>query len=151
MLHIVVHIRDVPTVVGTNHHSDKAATTTNSLTSTKISTWMKMLSLIANCFTQHMCMYVYSVYKNFPRHCLSIENKDHKLWRFKTHLYNHHSSKPVHNPAYVHNNMLTPSVGHKLLAVLMEWVPSNQSLPEDLLTVHIFNGKAENILYYSYY
>ena len=27
--------RDVPTVVSTDHHSDKIATTTNSLTSTK--------------------------------------------------------------------------------------------------------------------
>ena len=26
-------------------------------------------------------------------HCLSIEIKDHKFWRFKTHLYNHHSSQ----------------------------------------------------------
>ena len=35
--------RDVPTVVGTSHHSDKTATTTTSLTSTKISASMKML------------------------------------------------------------------------------------------------------------
>ena len=34
-------------VVRTDHHSDKIATTTNSLISTKISTPMKMLSL--NC------------------------------------------------------------------------------------------------------
>ena len=46
--------RDVPTVVGSGgtdhysekrHHSDKIATTTNSLTSTTISTFMKMISL----------------------------------------------------------------------------------------------------------
>ena len=30
-------VRDVPTVVGTDHHSDKMTTTTNSLTNTKIS------------------------------------------------------------------------------------------------------------------
>ena len=39
--------RDVPTVVGTNHHSDQIATTTNLLISTKISTPMKMFNL--NC------------------------------------------------------------------------------------------------------
>ena len=50
---IIDRPRDVPTVVGsghsgrTDHHSDKMATTTNSLISTKISTTMKMLSL--NC------------------------------------------------------------------------------------------------------
>ena len=27
---------------------------------------------------------------------MSIEIKDHKFWKFKTHLYNHHSSKPGH-------------------------------------------------------
>ena len=37
--------RDVPTVVGSNHHSDKTATTTNSLTSTKI---MKMFSFASH-------------------------------------------------------------------------------------------------------
>ena len=34
---VTIVCRDVPTVVGTNHHSDKMTTTTNSLTSTKIS------------------------------------------------------------------------------------------------------------------
>ena len=29
-------------------------------------------------------MYVRSVYKESPRHCLSIEVEDHKFWRFKT-------------------------------------------------------------------
>ena len=37
--------RDVPTVVGTDHHSDKIATTTNLLINTKISTPTKMLGL----------------------------------------------------------------------------------------------------------
>ena len=41
-------------------------------------------------------MYIHSVYKESPRHYLSIEIKDHKFWKFKTHLYNHHSSKPGH-------------------------------------------------------
>ena len=40
-----------------------------------------------------MHMYVCSVYKESLRHCLSIGVKDHKFWRFKAHLYNHHSSK----------------------------------------------------------
>ena len=42
-----MYVRDVPTVVSTDHHSDKIATTTNLLISTKISIPMKMLSL--NC------------------------------------------------------------------------------------------------------
>ena len=41
-------------------------------------------------------MYIHSVYKESPRHYLSIEIKDHKFWKFKTHLYNHHFSKPGH-------------------------------------------------------
>ena len=41
-------------------------------------------------------MYIHSVYKESPRHYLSTEMKDHKFWKFKTHLYNHHSSKPGH-------------------------------------------------------
>ena len=41
-------------------------------------------------------MYIHSVYKDSPRHYLSIEIKDHNFWKFKTHLYNHHSSKPGH-------------------------------------------------------
>ena len=32
---------------------------------------------------------------------LSIKIKDHKFWRFKTHLYNHHSSKPGYIPGKV--------------------------------------------------
>ena len=43
-------------------------------------------------------MYICSVYKEFPRYNLSIEIKDHKFWRFKTLMYNHHSSKPGHIP-----------------------------------------------------
>ena len=46
-------------------------------------------------------MYICSVYKEFPRHNLSTEIKDHKFWRFKTLLYNHHSSKPGHIPVKV--------------------------------------------------
>ena len=38
--------RDVPTVVSTDHHSDKIAITTNSLISTKISTPMKMFIVL---------------------------------------------------------------------------------------------------------
>ena len=41
-------------------------------------------------------MYICSVYKEFPRYNLSTEIKDHKFWRFKTLLYNHHFSKPGH-------------------------------------------------------
>ena len=43
-------------------------------------------------------MYVCSVYKEHPWHCLNIKTKDHKFWRFKTHLYSQHSSKPGHIP-----------------------------------------------------
>ena len=43
-------------------------------------------------------MYICSVYKEFPRYNLSREIKDHKFWRFKTLLYNHHSLKPGHIP-----------------------------------------------------
>ena len=43
-------------------------------------------------------MYICSVYKEFPRHNFSIEIKDHMFRRFKTLLYNHHSSKPGHIP-----------------------------------------------------
>ena len=31
-----------------------------------------------------------------PRHYLSKEIKDHKFWKCKTHLYNHHYLKPGH-------------------------------------------------------
>ena len=60
---IVANSRDVPTVVSTDHHSDKIATTTNSLISTKKSTPMKMLNL--NCqllYVTHsyICTYVVS-------------------------------------------------------------------------------------------
>ena len=55
-----------------------------------------MLSLNFRWFTQHIRMYIHSVYKESPRHYLSIEIKDHKFWKLKTHLYNHHSSKPGH-------------------------------------------------------
>ena len=59
---------------------------------------MKMLSLDCQLlYVTHT--YVRSVYKEFPRYNLSIEIKDHKFWRFKTLLYNHHSSKPGHIPA----------------------------------------------------
>ena len=102
--HFCFHdLRDVPTVVGSgryrpplrknSHHSDKIATTTNSLTSTKI--WKYLVS-ITSWFTQHIRMYIHSVYKEFPRHYLNIEIENHKFWKFKTHLYSHHSSKPRH-------------------------------------------------------
>ena len=43
-------------------------------------------------------MYMYSVYKEFPRYKLSIEIKDHKFGDLYEHLYvyNHHSSKSGH-------------------------------------------------------
>ena len=58
----------------------------------------KCLVSITSWFTQHICMYIRSVYRESPtpRHYLSIEIKDHKFWKFKTYLYNHHSSKPEH-------------------------------------------------------
>ena len=80
-------------VVGTDHHSEKIATTTNSLTTTKISTFMKILSLN---YQQNICMYIHSVYKESPRHYLRIEIKDHNFCKLETDLYNHHSSKPGH-------------------------------------------------------
>ena len=46
-----------------------------------------------------------SVYKEFPRYNLSTEIKDHKFWRFKTLLYNHHSSKPGHIPALLETEL----------------------------------------------
>ena len=46
-------------VVGTDHHSDKIATTTNSLISTKISTPMKMPAALCNTYT-YICTYVVS-------------------------------------------------------------------------------------------
>ena len=52
---------------------------------------MKMLSLY--CQLQHIRMYIHSVYKESPRHCLSIESKDHKFWRLKICLYSHHPLK----------------------------------------------------------
>ena len=63
-------LRDVPTVVDTDNHSDKMITTTNSLTSTKISASMKMLSLAS-----HLAQNKVST-RN-PRHSLSIDIKDH--------------------------------------------------------------------------
>ena len=45
-------------------------------------------------------MYIHSVYKESPRHYLSIEIKDYRFWKLKTHLYNHHSSKPGHITAW---------------------------------------------------
>ena len=59
-------VRDVPTVLGTDHHSDKIATTTNSLLSTKISIPIKMLNL--NCQLLYVThTHICSVYKEFPR------------------------------------------------------------------------------------
>ena len=56
-----------------------------------------------------MYVYICSVYNEFPRYYLSIEIKDHKFWRFKTHLYNCHSSKPEHIPVYMlHVRMYIP-------------------------------------------
>ena len=79
-------------VGGTDHHSEKIPTTTNSL---KYQHKWKCLASITSWFTQqHIRMYIHSVYKESSRHYLSIEIKDHKFWKFKTHLYNHHSSKP---------------------------------------------------------
>ena len=92
------HIRDMPTVVGTDHHSDKIATITNSLTNTKISRRMKILILNSQ-LVYNTHTYIHNVHKESPKHSLSIEIKDHKFWRSKTHLYNHHSSKPGHIPA----------------------------------------------------
>ena len=46
--------------------------------------------------TQHICMHTHSVYKESPRYYLSIEIQDQKFWKFKTHLYNHHSPKTEH-------------------------------------------------------
>ena len=45
-------------------------------------------------------MYIHSVYKESPRHYLSIEIKDRKFWKFKAHFYNHHSSKSGHITVY---------------------------------------------------
>ena len=50
-------------VVATNHHSDKIATATNSLTSTKISPSMKMFSLNSQLLyttRAYVCMYIVS-------------------------------------------------------------------------------------------
>ena len=47
-------------------------------------------------------MYIHSVYKESPRHYLSTEIKDHKFWKFKTHFYSHHSSKPGHITVETH-------------------------------------------------
>ena len=52
-----IQYRDVPTVVGSAHHSDKIVTTTDSLISTKISTPMKMLSL------NFQLLYVIHIYR----------------------------------------------------------------------------------------
>ena len=44
---------------------------------------MKMLIVsITSWFTQHIHMYLHSVYKK-SRHYVSIETKDHKVWKFK--------------------------------------------------------------------
>ena len=56
-----------------NHHSDKIAITINLLTSTKVSTWMKMLILNCQLLYTTLHMYIHSVYKESSRHCLSIE------------------------------------------------------------------------------
>ena len=51
------------------------------------------------------------IHKESPRHCLSIEIKDHKIWKFKPHLCNHHSLKPGHITddaevtPYIHNSV----------------------------------------------
>ena len=58
-LYVCQNARDMPTMVSTDHHSDKMATTINSLTSTKISTRMKILT--ASCFTQHIHTYTVSI------------------------------------------------------------------------------------------
>ena len=79
--------RDVPTVVSTDHHSDKIATTANSLTSTKISIWMKILKfqLPVALHNTYICMYVLcSVNKEFPRHYLTKNLKITSFGDFKS-------------------------------------------------------------------
>ena len=76
-------------VVGTNHHSeknshhsDRIATTTNSLTSTKNNINMNenvQSQLPAGLHNTYVCAYIHSVYKESPRHYLSIEIKNHKF------------------------------------------------------------------------
>ena len=61
---------DVPTAVSANHQADKISTTTNSPTSSKISTQMKMISPILH-FTQSILS------TSNPRHTVKIEIKDH--------------------------------------------------------------------------
>ena len=46
------------------------------------------------------CIYIHSVYKESPRHYLSLEIEDHKIQKFKTDLCNHHPLKPGHITGY---------------------------------------------------
>ena len=94
-------------VVGTDHHSEKIATT--QIKQPPLQThWpvlkyqheWKCLVSITSWFTQHIRMYIHSVCKESSRHYLSIETKDYKFWEFKTHLYSHYSSKPGHITEY---------------------------------------------------
>ena len=88
-------------------------------------------------------MYIHSVYKESPRHYLSIEIKDHKFWKFKTHLYNHHSSKPGHITACPSHNFpeldtiqgITRLPTHKLeelQSLVTTWVGRKSHLKQDL-------------------
>ena len=69
MPHVI--IKDVPTVVGSNHYSDKMTTTTNSLTDIKISACLVLLATLI-VHSKHIT----SVNKE-PSHNLSINIKDH--------------------------------------------------------------------------
>ena len=74
-------------------------------------------------------MYIHSVYKESSWHYLSIEIKNHKFWKFETHLYYHHSSKPGYITGkyvqYVFNSELAPwsaCFGSKARFRIRSWI-----------------------------
>ena len=85
-------------------------------------------------------MYIHSVYKESPRHYLSIEIKDHKFWKFKTHLYNHHSSKPGHITAFANHKNL------KILKILCYMISLLNTVSSYVcMHIHIGVKAAESI------
>ena len=81
--------RDVPTVVGTDHHSDKITTTTNSLTSTKYQHDLVLLATLRKTKRLHTRDHR----QNWSTYSLRFRD-------FKSPLCKHHSLKPGHIPGW---------------------------------------------------
>ena len=58
------------------------------------------------CIGDSLYTYTSNVYKESPWHYLNTEIKDHKFWRFKSHLYVYITITLPNLGIYLHNNIL---------------------------------------------